>query len=363
MGAFKRFVKSKDGVKTPYWYIRYAMNGNMKWESVGKVGVVTKDVARARLEERKRQVRLGQLDMIGAKIPTLSNFSDAYIKYQKDVKKKRSWKRDVLSLKYLKSFFGTKKLSEITPKDIDDYKESRIVDVAPATVNRELEVLRHLFNIADRWKKFFGKNPVSQAGLFTLNNQVERILTPEEELRLFNYCNPYLKPILICALNTGMRKSEILTLEWKDVDLETNLITIVKEKAKNKKTEKIPISSALRKLLLGQKLKTFKSGYVFLNSKGEPYRRHDSLNQIYRRALKLSGIQGLRFHDLRHTAATRMIEAGVNIVSVNKILRHADLKTTMRYAHPEDSLKDAVEKLGNFTSNYSKNCSNEINNN
>jgi len=109
MGAFKRFVKSKDGVKTPYWYIRYAMNGNMKWESVGRVGVVTKDVARARLEERKKQVRLGQLDMIGAKIPTLSNFSDAYIKYQKDVKKKRSWKRDVLSLKYLKSFFGTKK--------------------------------------------------------------------------------------------------------------------------------------------------------------------------------------------------------------------------------------------------------------
>jgi len=169
----------------------------------------------------------------------------------------------------------------------------------------------------------------------------------DEELKLLNVSPPELMAILICALNTGMRKSEILTLEWKDVDLETNLITIVKEKAKNKKTERIPVNSVLRKLLLGQKLKTFKSGYVFLNSKGEPYKRHDSLNQMYRRALKLGGIQGLRFHDLRHTAATRMIEAGVNIVSVNKILRHADLKTTMRYLHPDDSLKDAVEKLSN----------------
>ncbi len=69
---------------------------------------------------------------------------------------------------------------------------------------------------------------------------------------------------------------------------------------------------------------------------------------MYRRALKLSGIQGLRFHDLRHTAATRMIEAGVNIVSVNKILRHADLKTTMRYLHPDSSLKEAVEKISNL---------------
>ena len=85
-----------------------------------------------------------------------------------------------------------------------------------------------------------------------------------------------------------------------------------------------------------------------MSSKGNPYRRHDSLNQMYRRALKLSGIHGLRFHDLRHTAATRMIEAGVNIVSVNKILRHADLKTTMRYLHPDDSLKDAVESLSSY---------------
>jgi len=69
---------------------------------------------------------------------------------------------------------------------------------------------------------------------------------------------------------------------------------------------------------------------------------------------------GLRFHDLRHTAATRMVEAGVNIVVISKILGHSDIKTTMRYAHPEDSLKEALEALGNFGKNTTKIATNEI---
>ena len=108
----------------------------------------------------------------------------------------------------------------------------------------------------------------------------------------------------------------------------------------------IPVNIILRKLLLEQKLKSGCSEYVFLNSNGNPYKRHDSLKQSYVRACKCAGINGLRFHDLRHTAATRMVEGGANIVAVSRILGHADLKTTMRYAHLEDSLKEAVELLG-----------------
>jgi len=348
MGEFKRLRKNKNGKNKEFWYIRYLLNGKDKWELVGEVGIVTKAVAQARLAERKRQIRLGQLDLIGADIPTLSDYTDDYITYLRDIKQNKSWACAVYYFKKINQHLGDKKLSQITCGDIDDYKLIRLKDVKPATVNRELANLSHLFNYAKRQKKFFGENPVSESRLLPENNQTEKILTKVEELKLLNVSPPELKAILICGLNTGLRKSEILTLEWKDVDLDTNLITIVKEKAKNKKTERIPINSVLRKLLLEQKLKTFKSGFVFLNTKGQPYKRHDSLNQIYRRALKLADIEGLRFQDLRHTAATRMIEAGVNIVSVNKILRHADLKTTMRYLHPDDSLKDAVEKLNNY---------------
>ena len=102
-----------------------------------------------------------------------------------------------------------------------------------------------------------------------------------------------------------------------------------------------------------QKLKVGGSEYAFLSSNGSPYKRHDSLQQAFEGACRRANIKGLRFHDLRHTAATRMIESGASIVAVSSILGHADLKTTMRYAHPEDSLKDAVEKLGNFTLNRS----------
>lgn len=348
MGVFKRYRKQKDGSKIPYWYIRYWLHKEEKWESVGKVGVVTKGVAQARLGERKRQIRLGLLDMINNEIPTLNEVSEEYIKYQTEVKQKRSWKKDADHLKRFNSILGNLRLSQITAKAIDDYKQTRIAQVKPSTVNRELEVLRHLFYLAKRWKKFYGENPVSESGLLAVNNQMERILTFDEESKLISVSAPHLKPIIITALNTGMRKGEILTLTWGDIDFDNNLITIKHSVSKSKKKRKIPINTALRKILLEQKLKTGWNNYVFLNPEGKPYLRPDSLKRCFEGACKRANIKGLRFHDLRHTAATRMIEKGANIVAVSRILGHSDLKTTMRYAHPDDSLREAVEKVSTF---------------
>ncbi|MGE5443320.1 MAG: hypothetical protein ACM3SR_01805 [Ignavibacteriales bacterium] len=122
MGSvFVRTRTHKDGKKADYWVIEYRVSGKPRRETLGRVGVVTKTIARELLKKRELQVKLGQWDMIDAKIPTLNEFANEYLKYVKDVAKKRSWSRDVLSLKYLKGFFGERKLSEITPKDIDDY--------------------------------------------------------------------------------------------------------------------------------------------------------------------------------------------------------------------------------------------------
>ena len=280
------------------WVGEYKDRGKTKRVTFGKKGIVTKTMAREVLRRREQQVKLGQYDLLDAAIPTLSEFAEDYIKHVKDVVKKRSWSRDVLCLRYLNAFFGERKLSEITPKDVDDYKESRLAEVSPATVNRELEVLRHLFNLAERWKKFFGKNPVSQAGLLPLNNQIERILAPEEEERLLVSSSPHLRAILICALNTGMRKGEIISLRWSNVDLDNNVITLEHTNTKSKKTRRIPINSTLRKLLVEQKLKSGGSDNVFLSSNGTPYLRQDSLNRAYIDTLKRAKISGLRFHDL-----------------------------------------------------------------
>jgi integrase len=356
MGSvFKRSRVHQNGGEVDYWYIVYSINGKRKWEAVGEVGSMTKSVAKDLLRKREQQVKLGQWDMLEVQVPTLREFVPQYVDYLRDVKCNRTWKKSREHLKKVERVFGNRKLSGITTEDIDAYKAARITQVTPTTVNRELEVLSHLFTVADRWKKFFGRNPVSQAGLFRLNNQVKRILTLSEEERLLSCSAPHLKPIITVAINTSMRKGEILTLTWEDVDFENNLITVRHTMSKSKKTKLIPISSRVRKLLLEQKLKSGGSKYVFI-FEGRPIR---DVRRAFEKACKRAGVEGLRFHDLRHTAATRLVEAGVGIEKVSRLLGHSTLQMTMRYAHPDVSLRDAVEKLANFNSLVSQSVSQE----
>lgn len=334
------------------WVGEYKDRGRIKRLTFGKKGVVTKTMAKEMLRKVEQKVKLGQYDMLDATIPTLGEFSRDYIEYQRDVRQKRSWKKDTEHLKKWNAVFGSRRLSEIFAKDIDDYKQKRLTQVKGSTVNRELEVLRRLFYLAKRWKRFFGENPVSESGLLQVNNQIERILTLEEQERLLSCSAPHLKPIIITALTTGMRKGEILSLTWEDVNFNNNLITIRHTISKSKKTRLVPINLTLRKALLEQKLKTGQSGYVFLTPEGKPYSPNNAnaLKRAFGMACKRANIQGLRFHDLRHTAATRMIEEGVGIEKVSKILGHATIDMTMRYAHPDDSLKEAAETLSRYFS-------------
>ena len=140
---------------------------------------------------------------------------------------------------------------------------------------------------------------------------------------------------------------EILSLKWENVDLEKNNITINQTNTKSKKTRIIPINNYLRNILLKQKLISGGSDYVYPNETGKSH-----LNWIkhsFTTSCKKAKITGLRFHDLRHTVATRMLEAGVNVVLVSKILGHSDINLTVkRYIHPEDSLRDAVEMLSSI---------------
>lgn len=359
MGSvFERTRIHKDGKKASYLYIVYSVNGKRKWESAGQVGVITKTYARELLKKRERQVKLEQWDMIEVKVPTLDEFSNYYIEYIRDIKHNRSWNDAVYYLSHLLQFFDGKKLSNITPADIEDYQKFRLAEGAkPATVNRERACLSHLFNLAKRRQKFFGVNPVSQVQALEENNQRERILSPEEEERLLSCCSPHLKPIIITALYTGMRKGEIINLKWENIDLKHNIITIKNNVSKNKKTRRIPISSAIRRVFLKQRLQNGRADFVFISSNGNPYKRHDSLKKPFQVACQKANIEELRFHDLRHTAATRMVEAKAGIVAVSRILGHSSLKMTMRYAHPEDSLRDAVEKLANFKGSVSQSVS------
>jgi integrase len=146
---------------------------------------------------------------------------------------------------------------------------------------------------------------VSVVGMLKENNQIERILTEEEEGGLLYSAIFYLNPIVLTALNTRTRKSEILNLTWSDVDFPNNVITVNQTNSKSKKTRKVYINSNLKKLMLELKLQSGGNEYVFRDNNGNRLRE---VKNGFDAACRRAGIQGLRFHDFRHTAATRMIE-------------------------------------------------------
>jgi len=355
MGVFKRWIKSKDGSKTAYWYIRYSVNGKDKWKSIGKVGEMTKTVAQRILEEEKRKLRMGLQDYEEA---TLEELEEDYLKYLAEIKQLRSWKGRSQHLKTLISFFKGRRLSQITPKDIDELKLYLRKTRKPATVNRYLSTLRQVFNVAKRWKMYYGENPVSVSGLLAEDNQRNRVLTPQEEKRLFASSAEHLKPILITAFNTGMRRGEILSLKWSNVDFDNNMLIIDALNNKSKRVKRVPLNYVMSTMLKQLKLKNQKlSEDVFLSDEGRPLK---DVKTAFLNACRRAEIQGLRFHDLRHTAATRMQESGVGIVEITKILGNSSIEMTMkRYVHPEESLRSAVDKLANFSEACSNNCSNE----
>ena len=266
---------------------------------------------------------------------------------------------------HFKRYYATKRLSEITPQDIDEYKVLRQkAGRKPATVNRELSVIKNLFNYAWRTKKYFGRNPVSLAGMLEANNLIERILSPEEEARLLEMSEGHLRDIILISLNTGMRQGETLGLRWDWIDFERNFIVIPQSNTKSKKERKIPINTVLRVLLMERRLATESKEFVFPSPRANPKqsRREKEkhlawVKRSFKTACKKAGIENLRFHDLRHTAATRLVNAGIPLHAVAKLLGHSTVRVTERYSHPEESVQKAVDILGNFTENYSQNCS------
>jgi integrase len=332
--VFKR--KRKDA-RAQNWYVEYSYGG----KRIRKLarGARTKSEAKAYLREIERQIDRGEYIPRKRKDVLFEVFADYYLKWAKV--NKLSWERDRIFLDHLVPFFKGMMLQQITPMLIEDFKRRRKEKVSGSTVNKEVSCLRHMLNMAID-ERFITENPVRKVRFFPEHNKKERILNEREIMELLKYCNERIRPIIIIALNTGMRRGEILNLRWQNVDLYRKFISV--EKTKSGRTRKIPMNSLVEKILRNLSLKKVNDEYVFWNRRtGKPVQ---DLKKAFKSACKKAGIDNLRFHDLRHTFATKLVENGVDIVTVSELLGHSSLRMTMRYSHPSPEHKrDAVENL------------------
>ena len=306
------------------WWIDYYDHGRRHREKVGP----SKSLAETVLQKRKVEIAEGKfLDKKDVQKIKFEDFADEYFELHSKVNNKSWESTDLTNLNALKKFFGGRYLHEITPHLIEKFKAQRIKEVSPARVNRLLSTLKSIYSKAILWSKFTGINPVKQVKMFKENNTVLRFLEKEEIAKLLTNCNKQLRPIVIIALNTGMRLGELLNLRWRDIDIKRGIIYIYD--TKNGEKREVPINEQVKTALIRTR-KHPQCEHVFSTPNGTP--RKDIRTSFFT-ALRKSGIKSFRFHDLRHTFASHLVMSGVDLNTVRELLGHKSLKMTLRYAH------------------------------
>jgi len=334
-------------VKAKPWCIAWkGVDGKLRKE---KTDAPTKELAKMLLS--KRLVEVTEAKVAGVKVERpkvgFQEFLKEYIAHIEARKTEASTRRDECSIARLKTVFGSFRLKDITTGMVQKYVDDRMHEMTryrrlprPATINRELMCLSAIFREAVK-RDYVDRNPVRGVKQMAEQNQMLRYLSDEEEAALLKVCNTGLRPVVICALHTGMRREEILSMTWESVDLDERLVCVRFSKSKKKRF--IPINEELLELL--KSLPRLKDcPYVFANP--ETRDRWCDQKVAWAYAVRKSKVKGIRFHDLRHTFASRLMQRGVPLKAVQELLGHGSIVMTMRYAHlaPGD-LRHAVELL------------------
>ncbi len=322
------------------WWIRYAgPDGRIRFESSNSK---TFKEAQVMLNDRRKEVDEGKEPIPLKKIANHSfkELAEHYLLWAVRQKAFRSKKGFV---EQLMNTFANCPLRRFTTMAVEEYQTKVITKGnTPATANRHLATLKHMFTKAVEWEMVEEESlkRVQKVKLLAENNKRLRYLSKEECNSLINQCLPHLKPIVKTALNTGMRKGEILSLEWeKNVDLKHGFILL--SDTKNGERREIPINLTMRETL--QRLvRRIDSPYVFVDGEGK---RFGDVKKSFKSALRRAGIKDFTFHDLRHTFASHMVMAGVDLTTIKELLGHKSIAMTLRYSHLAPSHKRKAMEL------------------
>ena len=267
------------------WYADVYVHGKRVQESTG--------TANRREAEKFYALRVSEIERGEYAKPlkiTIAEFGRQYLEYAKA--NKRSWLRDEQIMKHLNDFFGNTLLGEVGSLSIERYKLERMRVVAPATVNREIALLKHLFNLAEQWDLYRGRNPVKRVKFLAEDNLQFRSMICEEEARLLECCSPYLQDLMTFAIHTGLRLGDILNLKWEEVDIGQDGIRFLVQKTQ--RILELPLNDeAARVVRAGHGMRK-QSPYVFYNP--ETGDRFKDLWLRLNKACRRAGLKGVSCH-------------------------------------------------------------------
>jgi integrase len=282
---------------------------------------------------------------------TVADLIDRY--RQSSHKGKRSWKDADRALTWWRSRIGLLTASGLTPAKLSECRDELLrkskdrkgSTLQPATVRRYFAVLSHLFSVAYREWQWVDRNPTRQVTMPRLPPGRARFLDDAERKRLLNACkeskSPMLYPMVLLALSTGMRRGEILNLEWKDVDLKKGWLVL--HQTKNDERRGLPLTgAALQAMKEHARVRRLDTPLVFPGETGKPV----NLEKHWQAALTAAKIKDFRFHDLRHSAASELAMGGASPGEIAAVLGHKTLQMVKRYAHLSDAhTADVVRRM------------------
>jgi site-specific recombinase XerD len=322
------------------WWIRYADQfGKIHREKVGP-----KSLARAAYRKRKTEIREGKFfpETIRRRREILfRDMAKLYLEEHAKVNK-RSWKTDEERLARLIERFGDQPLSKITRQDVERFRAVIAQELSPATVNRYMALLKTVYNKAIAWGKT-KHNPVQGIKQFKETHRI-RFLTAEEEESLEAVFPKDYWPWLEVAFHTGMRRAEQFELRWDNINFQTRTLTIML--SKHGEIRHIPMNDRVMEILRSLPSR-LNSPWVFTSSNGEtPMDANNFIRRIFMPALRKAEIQDFRWHDLRHTFASRLVMDGTDLRTVQELMGHKTIAMTTKYAHLSPGHQmDAVQRL------------------
>ncbi len=383
--------RARDRCGHAWWarfrHVRVSLN---KWADRD---IKTKTEAEAVFDDLRKAVRAGTFDERGIDPPkqqsalNFGQFARIYKERHVEAKRLAIAKTIDYRLKPLVDHFGDRLLADIRTADVEDFiadlRKPRIAGrrktprtLSAASINRTIELMRHMMNWAVG-REYLDRTPLRR-GTETLirklreDNQRRRRISEDEERRLLDVATPMLRSMIITALDTGMRRGEMLAVRFGDIDWKRQLIVLRGETTKSRKTRAVPIATArLRAVLEWLQLeadgeKKADDVLVFSDEAGEPVGRFRTA--WVTAVLKAHGIKpewkaygwtaltpacnqqfrriDLHWHDLRHEYASRLVEKGVPLAQVRDLLGHASITTTERYDNQKlENLQAAAARL------------------